>query len=73
MAVHLLPVFGDPRRHAAENVRCQIFDTDPRQNEKAGVICDEADIAPTRLGAPSDITAKYAPLTSFAASVIRKD
>ena len=56
MPVHPLPVIGDPRRHAAENVRRQMFDPDPRQNEKAGVVGDEADIAAPRFGAPADIT-----------------
>src|SRR5262249_48083848 len=56
MAIHLLPVCGDLRRHAAENVRSQIFDANPRQNEETAVVRDEADIASARLGAPTDIT-----------------
>src|SRR5262249_7042821 len=52
----LRAIFGDSPCHAGENVGGQIFDTDPRQNEKAGVISKEANIASTRLGAPADIT-----------------
>jgi hypothetical protein len=47
---------GPLQENAGENVGGQIFDTDPRQNEKAGVISNEVNVASARLGAPADIS-----------------
>jgi ATP-dependent exoDNAse (exonuclease V) alpha subunit len=55
MAVRLLPIVGDPRRHAAENMRCQMLDAYPRENQKARVVGEESDVASPRFGAPSDV------------------
>ena len=63
MAVHPLPVSGQHGRHVARNVRSQMRNPDPRQNEEARVVSNEANIAPARLGAPSRITVAAAQMT----------
>ena len=42
MPVHPLPVVGDPRRHAAQNVRRQVLHPHPRQNQESRVVGDES-------------------------------
>jgi hypothetical protein len=40
--------------HAAEDVRRHVWDSDPRQNQKACVVGEEADVAPPCFAAPTD-------------------
>src|SRR5260370_11609082 len=54
MPVQPLPVLGDTRRHAAQNMRGQMLDTNPRQNQKATLIAQQSDVAPPRFRAPPD-------------------
>ncbi len=63
MAVHPLPVYGQGGRYLAQNVRRQMRNPDPRQNQEARVVSDEADVAPARFGAPSYITVAAAQMT----------
>src|SRR5664279_1667141 len=55
MPVHALPISGDAPRHAAQDMRCQVLDPDPRQDQEPGVVSDEADIATSRFRAPADV------------------
>jgi integrase len=48
------PVRRDSSRHLTENVRRQMRDTDPRQNERARIIGEKADITAPRLCRPAD-------------------
>src|SRR5664279_1100518 len=52
--VDALPILRDLPGHAAEDVRCQVRDSNPRQNQKARVVGEEADVAPPCLAAPAD-------------------
>src|SRR5258708_32990023 len=38
MPIHLLPVIGDPRRHAAQQMRCQMLYPHPGQDQEAGTL-----------------------------------
>jgi hypothetical protein len=55
MPIQLLPVGGDPRRHAAQDVRRQVLHAHPRQDQEAGVVGDEADAAAPRRGIPAGV------------------
>ena len=55
MTVHLLPVVGDPRRHPAQDMRRQMLDPHPRQDQEARVVRDETDAAAPRRGIPADV------------------
>src|ERR1019366_3668427 len=55
MSVLPLPVLGDPRRHAAQNMRRQVLDSYPRQNQESRVVSEEVDVATTRFGAPAEV------------------
>src|SRR5450631_4038763 len=55
MPIHLLPVIGDPRRHAAQQMRCQMLDPHPGQDQEARVVSDEADAAASRCSVPADV------------------
>jgi len=55
MTVHLLPVIGDPRRHPAQDMRSQMLDPNPRQDQEARVVRDKTDAASPRRGVPSDV------------------
>jgi len=56
MTVHLFPVIGDPRRHPAQDMRRQMLDPHPGQDQEARVVRDEADIATPRRRIPADVT-----------------
>ena len=56
MPIYLLPVIGDPRRHAAQQMRCQMLDPHPGQDKETGVVSDEADAATSRSSVPADVT-----------------
>ena len=55
MPVHLLPVIGDPRRHPAQDMRRQMLDPHPRQDQETRVVGDKADAAAPRRGIPADV------------------
>jgi len=55
MTVHLLPVIGDPRRHPAQDMRGQMLDPHPGQDQEARVVRDKTDIAAPRRGVPADV------------------
>ena len=63
MAVHLLPVIGDPRRHAAQQMRSQMLDPYPGQDQEARVVSDEADVAAARCAVPADVAVAAAEVT----------
>ena len=41
--------------HSPQNVRGQVRNLYPRQNQKPCVVCDEADVAPPRFRTPTDV------------------
>src|ERR1700730_7217253 len=53
MLVELFPILRQPLRHATEKVRGQVRYLDPRQNQKACVVGQEADVPPPRFRAPT--------------------
>ena len=61
MPVDALPILRDLPGHAAENVRRQMRHFDPRQNQKACVVSDEADVAPPRFARSSRCTGRGCP------------
>src|SRR5512141_1292322 len=63
VSVHPLPVAREHCRHAAENMRGQVWHLDPGQNQKARVICNETDVAFARLLAPTDVTIAASEMT----------
>src|SRR3979490_1794915 len=56
MAVEPVPVPGQRACDKAKNVRRQMWKPYPRQDEKAGVVSDEANVAPPSRGTPAYIT-----------------
>src|ERR1035437_5485357 len=52
--IDALPVLRDLAAHPAEDVRAQVWDSAPRQNKKACVVGEEADVAPPGFAAPAD-------------------
>src|SRR5579864_3871335 len=63
MPVDPLPICGDPRRHAAQNVRRQVLDPHPRQNQESRVVSEEADITTALFGAPANVAVATAQMT----------
>ena len=63
MAVHPFPVVGQSAGHLPQNVRRQMRNLDPGQDQKARVIGDEADVAPPRFRAPADVAVAAAQMT----------
>jgi hypothetical protein len=63
MPIHLLPVIGDPRRHAAQDMRCQVLHSYPGQDQEARVVSDEADVAAARCCVPADVAVATAEVT----------
>ena len=63
MTVHLLPVVGDPCCHPAQDMRRQMLDPHPRQDQEARVVSDETDVAAPRRGVPADIAVTAAKVT----------
>src|ERR1019366_10265827 len=63
MGVHSLPVSGQRARYAAQYVRRQMRNLDPRQNQETRVVSNESNVAPARFGAPSYITVATAQMT----------
>src|SRR5215470_4278295 len=55
MAVDSFPVRCQHARRLSQNVRCQVWHLDPGQNQKAGVVGEEADVPPARLRVPADV------------------
>ena len=55
VAVHAFPIIGKSRRHTSQNVRRQMENPDPGQNQKARIVGNEADIAPPRFRTPADV------------------
>src|SRR6516162_2122249 len=56
VTIEALPVLGDAHRHAAQNVGCQMLDFDPRQNQEARVVGEEANVASSRFRTPAEVT-----------------
>src|ERR1700722_6602087 len=56
MAIESVPVRGQRARDEAQNVGRQMWNPYPRQNEKASVVSDKANIPPPRRWAPAYIT-----------------
>src|ERR1017187_4977708 len=52
--VDAFPILRDLPGHAAQDVRSQVRDSDPWQNQKARVVGEEADVAPPSLAVPAD-------------------
>src|SRR6266571_3736530 len=55
MTIEVLPVLGDAPCHTAQNVGSQMLHLDPRKNQKARVVGQEANIAPPRFCTPADV------------------
>lgn len=55
MPVDPLPILGDARRHPAENMRCQVFDAHPGQNQVPAIVSDEPDVAPPGFRVPTNV------------------
>lgn len=54
MVVNFLPVLWEDSGHSAQEVRCQMRNLDPGQNEEAGVLGNKMDVSISVSGLPSD-------------------
>jgi hypothetical protein len=63
MTVHLPPVIGDPRCHPPQDMRRQMLDPHPRQDQEARVVCDKTDAAAPRRCVLSDVVITAAKMT----------
>src|SRR6266851_946212 len=54
MCVHPLPIFRDSPRHPPQDVRSQMIDCDPRQDQKPRVVGEEANVPPPCVLAPAN-------------------
>ena len=63
MPVHLLPVAGDPCRHPAQDMRRQMLHPHPGQDQEARIVGDEADLAASRCGIPTDVAVAASDVT----------
>ena len=52
--VTLLPVLGQPALAACQNMRGQIWNAGPRQNQKACIVRHQLQVAPSTFGRPAD-------------------
>src|ERR1035437_8870427 len=52
--VDAFPILRDLAGHAAEDVRSQVRDSDPRQNQNGGVVGEESVVAPPSRPPPAD-------------------
>jgi hypothetical protein len=55
VAVHAPPLFGQHPHHPAEQMRGQVRHLHPGQDQEAGVVGDEPEVLPTRLGRPAEV------------------
>src|SRR3954452_25606451 len=42
-------------RHSSQNVRGQVRNLHPRQNQKTRIVCDTANVSPPRFRTPTDV------------------
>src|SRR5271165_1455650 len=54
IGVACLPLIGQASAHQGEDARGQVFAVDPRQDEEAGIVHDEVQIALSLIGRPAD-------------------
>src|ERR1022692_2320212 len=54
IGVACLPVIGQASAHQGEDARGQVFAVDPRQDEEAGIVHDEGQVALSLIGRPAD-------------------
>ena len=59
MRVQPLPILRNTPGHAAQNVRGQVRDFHPRQNQKARVVCQQVHVALARFVAPCKVPVAY--------------
>src|SRR5450755_3271379 len=49
-----LPIIGEPAAHQGEDSRGEVLAVDPRQDEEAGIVHDEVQVALSLIGRPTD-------------------
>src|SRR5208337_763582 len=54
IGVARIPVIGQSSAHQGEDARSQVLATDPRQDEEAGIVYDEVQVALSLIGGPTD-------------------
>src|ERR1022692_5310200 len=54
IGVARIPVIGQSSAHQGEDARSQVLAADPRQDEEAGIVYDEVQVALSLIGRPTD-------------------
>ena len=54
MMVYRIPMIGQHPAHLPQNMRCQVLDANPGENEESAIIHDEMKILSSHMGRPAD-------------------